>query len=508
MTQPAVAEFLAAVTASLGASAVETSPVELATVGRHTLPVADVPPPAILYPASTADVKTIVMLANAHHVPLFPISGGQNIGMGSKAPMAAGQVVVALGRHMNKVTEVNEELGYAEIEPGVSFNAMYEELERRGSSLMMSPTAGPPDGSLLGNALDKGGGAGPLGSHFDNVCGMEIVLGNGDVIRTGDGALDTNDHPNWHVTKYTFGPALDGLFTQSNYGIVTRIGMWMMQRPPHIEMFFFTFPDDEDLAEIIDLIRPLKAANVVSTMIRATNDIYLLSSQEQHPRQEADGFRAPLTDHERAELRDKHGVGSWTVSGALYGASAAAVAPTLERVKKHFLASGKARYISAEEAQPRPVFQAAINSNSGRPAGGELNMLNWRPGLGAIWMTPGAPMSGAMINDFQRRCRATAAEFGLEYVASFVCGARFARGIHAILYDRDSADETARADLCYRKMAAVFMDRGVFVGRAPTAYQSFHQDRRSREIVKACDAIKHALDPNNIIAPGRYGIGA
>jgi 4-cresol dehydrogenase (hydroxylating) len=192
----------------------------------------------------------------------------------------------------------------------------------------------------------------------------------------------------------------------------------------------------------------------------------------------------------------------------LYGPSAAAVQPTLERIRKHFLASGKARYISAEEAQPRPIFQAAINSNSGRPAGGELNMLNWRPGLGAIWMTPGAPMVGAMVNEFQRRCRAVASEFGLEYVASFVCGARFGRGIHAILYDRDNADEAARADRCYRKMATVFMDQGVFVGRSPTAYQSFHQDRRSREIVKACDAIKHALDPNNIIAPGRYGIGA
>lgn len=207
-------------------------------------------------------------------------------------------------------------------------------------------------------------------------------------------------------------------------------------------------------------------------------------------------------------MRRKHGVGSWTVSGALYSASTAAVEPTLERVKKHFLASGKARYISADEAQSRAVFQAAINSNSGRPAGGELNMLNWRPGLGAIWLTPGAPMSGAMINEFQRRCRAIAAEFGLEYVASFVCGARFARGIHAILYDRDNADEAARAGRCYRNMAEVFMDKGVFVGRSPTAYQSFHQDRRPREIVNACDAIKRALDPNNIIAPGRYGIGA
>lgn len=500
------AAFLAAVTAALGADAVNNSAAERADVGRHTLPAPDHLPDAVLYPASTADVETIVKLANEHRVALFPISTGRNLGLGSRTPMAPGQVVVELGKRMNTIVEINDDLGYAVVEPGVTFNTMYDELTRRGSALMMSPTAGPPDGSLLGNAVDKGGGAGPLGSHFDNVCGMEIVLGNGDVVRTGDGGIASDTHPNWHVTKYSFGPALDGLFTQSNYGIVTRVGLWMMQRPAHIRMFFFAFPDDEDLGEIVDLIRPLKSSQAVPTMIRATNDLYLISSQQKHPRHDAAGKITPLTDAERRELQKKHGVGAWMVSGALYGASAAAVEPALERVKAHFLRSGKARYIPAEEAEPRAIFQAAINSNSGRPAGGELQMLKWRPGDGAIWMTPGARMDGAAVNAFQRGCRAAAAEFGLEYMASFVCGQRFARGIHAILYNRDDPEEAARADRCYRKMCDVFRSAGVFVGRAPTIYQDYHQNQRTPEIVRACNAIKRALDPNGVIAPGRYGI--
>jgi 4-cresol dehydrogenase (hydroxylating) len=498
--------FIAAVAAALGPDAVDTRDSELAAFGRHTLPVSDHRPAAVLYPATTEDVQAIVRLANTHGVPLFPISAGQNIGLGSRAPMAAGQVVVLLGRHMNRVLEINDAMGYVEIEPGVTFQSMHDELERRGSKLMMSPTAGPPEGSILGNALDKGGGAGPLGSHFDNVCGMEVVLGNGDIIRTGDAGFESGNHPNWHVTKYSFGPALDGLFTQSNYGIVTRIGVWMMQRPAFIRMFFFTFPDDDDLGEIVELIRPLKAENVVPTMIRATNDLYLVSSQERHPRRDAVGACAAVSDDERQALQRRHGVGSWTVSGALYGASAGAVAPALERVRAHFMKSGKARYIPAEEAQSRAIFQAAINSNSGRPAGGELRMLEWRRGHGAIWMTPGTPMDGAMANEFQRRCRAAVADFGLEYMASFVCGWRFARGIHAILYDRNDPGETERADRCYRAMCDIFRSAGVFVGRAPTAYQAIHQQQRSPEIVAACAAIKRALDPNGIIAPGRYGI--
>ena len=105
----------------------------------------------------------------------------------------------------------------------------------------MSPTAGPPDGSVLGNAIDKGGGSGPAGNHFDNICGMEVVLGNGGLIRTGDGGLDAAEHPNWHVTRYSFGPALDGLFTQSNYGIVTRAGIWLQRKPSKIRFSFSSF---------------------------------------------------------------------------------------------------------------------------------------------------------------------------------------------------------------------------------------------------------------------------
>jgi 4-cresol dehydrogenase (hydroxylating) len=55
-------------------------------------------------------------------------------------------------------------------------------------------------------------------------------------------------------------------------------------------------------------------------------------------------------------------------------------------------------------------------------------------------------------------------------------------------------------------MSEAFRKHGIFVGRAPTSYQSFHQAQRTPEIVKATAAIKAALDPNGIIAPGRYGI--
>ena len=133
---------------------------------------------------------------------------------------------------------------------------LHDELARRGNKLMVSATSGPPHGGIIGNALDRGAGYGPYFDHFGMLCGMEIVLGNGDVIRTGDGGLDTEDPINWHVSRFSSGPALDGLFAQSNFGIVTRVGIWLMPRPPVSRSFHFVFPDDEDIEQIIDLCRP------------------------------------------------------------------------------------------------------------------------------------------------------------------------------------------------------------------------------------------------------------
>jgi len=229
MHTPAAFEpFFVEVAAALGPDAVNQSAETLNRYAENTMPGGDRMPAGVAYPASTADVQTIVRAANRHAIPLYPISTGNNIGLGSRSASRAGQVVVDLGYRMNRILDVDERLGFAVVEPGVSYQVMYDELVRRGDKLMLDVTSGPPQGGMIGNALDKGAGYTPYFDHFGFACGMEVVLGNGDVLRTGDGALDASELVNWHTSKYSFGPILDGLFTQSNYGIVTRMGLWLL----------------------------------------------------------------------------------------------------------------------------------------------------------------------------------------------------------------------------------------------------------------------------------------
>ncbi|MBN9083448.1 MAG: FAD-binding oxidoreductase [Rhizobiales bacterium 62-17] len=506
MNAAALEAFLKDVARDVGPDAVNVSAETIARYGENTMPGGDRPPAAVVTPSSTQHVQAIVKAANAHKIPLYPISTGNNIGLGSRSATLAGQVVVDLGARMNRVLEVSERLGYAVVEPGVSYQMMHDELVRLGNRYMVDVTSGPPQGGVIGNALDKGAGYGPYFDHFGTACGMEVVLGNGDILRTGDGALASDTPTNWHTSKYSYGPVIDGLFAQSNYGIVTRMGMWLMPRPPAVRSFHFAFPDDGDLEEIVELCRPLKMSNFVPTLFRLANDLYLCGSEGESPEYRANPRKA-MSDEGRRALRERHGLGAWTVSGAFYGASAEAVEPMIRRVRDVFERSGKARYISHEEAQAIGPLQVAINAFSGVPSHGELGLLKWRPGGGNTWFLPGTPMDGKVANEFQALCRKIYEDNGLDYMVMNVCSARFARGLHVIVFNREDEDERQRADACYKKMSEAVASRGVFVGRAPIDYHAFHMQQTAASFQGACNGIKQALDPNGVIAPGRYGIG-
>ena len=231
--------FFADAAKTLGADGVNRSEETIRRYGENTMAGGDKRPAGVVYPSSTAHVQAIVRAAGKHGVPLYPISTGHNIGLGSKSAARAGQVVVDLGHRMNRIVEIDEQLAFAVVEPGVSYQAMYDELVRRGNKLLLDVTSGPPQGGMLGNALDKGAGYTPYFDHFGFSCGLEVVLGNGEILRTGDGALNSDKLINWHTSKYSFGPILDGLFAQSNYGIVTRMGVWLLPRPPAMRSFPF-----------------------------------------------------------------------------------------------------------------------------------------------------------------------------------------------------------------------------------------------------------------------------
>ena len=82
--------FFRDIAAAIGADAVNRSEETLRRYGENTMPGGDRRPAGVVYPASTADVQKIVRSANTHRVPLYPISTGNNIGLGSRSASSAG----------------------------------------------------------------------------------------------------------------------------------------------------------------------------------------------------------------------------------------------------------------------------------------------------------------------------------------------------------------------------------------------------------------------------------
>ncbi|WP_225858481.1 FAD-binding oxidoreductase [Rhodococcus wratislaviensis] len=494
-------DFVNAVRSTLGDGAVSTSPETLLQYGFNRLPTGDVEPGAVAFPGSTEDVQVLVRLANEHGVSLWPTSTGHNLGLGEHSPVREGHVVVHLGKRMNRIIEVNETLGYAVIEPGVTFRQLRQEMADRGDVLMISATSGPPDGGVLGNALDRGAGYTPFFDHFGMLAGMDVVLPDGNLFSPGDGSFEGAKTK--YLNKSGFGPMLDGVFSQSNFGIVTRAAIWLMPRPPAIRSFAFTFPEDSDLAEVIELVRPLKQGNVVPTLLKVTSDLYAVGTEETYP-YERTGGQVPLPDDLRRELRDKHGVGAWTVSGAFYGPTMEALDSSIERVRAHFEKSGKARYISHEEIEKSEILKIHLDTFSGEPTESELGLLGWRNG-GATWFLPATPMLGEEAELQHQVSRRVLNEYGFDYMVEFVCGPRVARGLHIIMFDRSNEEERQRMDDCYAALVQAYDEIGYPIGRAPTDWQERGGERLS-QLAQLTGAIKTALDPGGVIAPGKYGI--
>lgn len=222
---------------------------------------------AVVYPGSTEEVQQVVTWANKHKIPIYPISQGRNLGYGGSAPRVPGSVVLDLGRRMDRVLNIDADNASCMVEPGVSYFKLYEEIQKRKLPLWIDcPDLG--GGSVLGNAIDRGVGYTPYGDHFANHCGMELVLPDGSLLRTGLGAMpgkDGADNPCWQSFQAAYGPHIDGIFSQSNYGIVTKMGFWLMPESEH-QSYMVTFPRDDDFEQIVEVIKPLAQKRILGNI--------------------------------------------------------------------------------------------------------------------------------------------------------------------------------------------------------------------------------------------------
>lgn len=141
------------------------------------------------------------------------------------------------------------------------------------------------------------------------------MLGDGDILRTGQFGL-TNS-PSAFVSKFTFGPSVEGLFLQSNLGIVTKMSIWMTPQPAAFMACTFSMPEFEDLEVLVDTLGLMRRDGVIPSVVFVGNVVEALSI---HGRRrdfwKGDG---PIPDWRVRELQRQLGLGYWAARFGLYG---------------------------------------------------------------------------------------------------------------------------------------------------------------------------------------------
>lgn len=228
-------------------------------------------PSAALTATTVEQVQGIVKICNQYRIPIWTISTGRNFGYGTAAPVQRGQVILDL-KKMNRIIKIDPDMCTALVEPGVTFQQLYDYIEENKLPLMLSFSAPSAIAGPLGNTMDRGVGYTPYGEHFMMQCGMEVVLANGDIYRTGMGGVKGSN--TWQIFKWGYGPTLDGMFTQANYGITTKMGFWLMPRPPAYKPFEVIFENEADIVEIVDILRPLRIAQIIPNAVVIANILW------------------------------------------------------------------------------------------------------------------------------------------------------------------------------------------------------------------------------------------
>lgn len=484
----------------------------------------------VVLPASVEEIQAIVCVANTFNVPLYPISRGRNWGLGSRVPVQSGNCVLDLQR-MNRILEFSEEQAYITVEPGVTFHQVAEFLREKGSALGFAAIGGPPDASMLANALERGDGVGPLGDRARSCCALEAILPNGERLQTGLAAFSGS--LTGHLSPFGLGPAVEGLFFQSNLAIVTRMTFWLARRPPYFQCVVFAANSEEDLIAANAEIRKLHQLAILGdTAYSLWNVFRFLSAQITFPWQE----NPPPSPEQLIERLPATWQGvRWVGFLGIYAPSFW-ISQAQKRIIKRALKGKVNKLLIIDSITARLINQFkkplskltsidvgkmidAIYFKSiflGQPTKLEVSSIYWRKRgsppkvadpdqdrCGLHWICPSLPFDGKHILRVTEIVENVALANGLEPMCMFFnMNQWYLKSFIVIMFDQAVPEEEIAAKKCHDEILLQLNREGYSPVRL--GIQSMHMAPDDAVYVRVVQRLKQMLDPNDILAPGHY----
>ena len=478
--------------------------------------------PVALRPTCAEQVQQVVRIAQRFSIPIYPISTGHNWGYGTSVPVRSFGAIVDLSS-MNRIIEFDQDLGVVTLEPGVTQGQLSEYLHARGLPFMVPVTGAGPSCSIVANALERGFGITPITDHFAAVISMKVVLPDGEIYESYTRAFNAAGVA--HAFKWGTGPYLDGLFSQSNLGIVVDASIALQPRAERSGALFFVLDTKQDVEKASGQIRQLLSAagqniGAINVMSRSRVECMFSGAQK-------------LDVSRRVSMP----AGAWFGFGSLYGS------------KEHFRATCRVvkRYLRGHVRQVRIYtsndlrrlrwfsalanrvgvlqlnglvdrLEAALEIVAGVPSTVALPLayaksgyakdksaLNpARDGCGLFWYSPIVPMRRGMVEQFINFAERTCSKHGLlAPITLTALSPRCYASTIPLLFDRTDPDGERRARMCFEEL----YEEGLAWGFVPYRMGSQFMPAlggKGAGVGPVVKAIKSALDHNDVMAPGRY----
>ena len=224
----------------------------------------DVPPPsAVVFAESTKDVATAVQMATKHQTPVIPFGTGSSLEGHLLA--VQGGISIDVSR-MNKVLSINAEDLTVTVQAGVTRKAVNEAIKNEGLFFPIDPGA---DASIGGMVATRASGTNAVryGTMRENVLALEVVTASGEIIRTGTRAKKSS--AGYDLTRLMVG-------SEGTLGVVTEITLKLYPLPEAISAAVCSFPSIEAAVrttiQIIQMGIPIARVELIdANSIRAVN---------------------------------------------------------------------------------------------------------------------------------------------------------------------------------------------------------------------------------------------
>lgn len=485
----------------------------------------------VVFPETIEQVQKITKWANTADIALYPLSTGNNWGYGGGHPAVAHSLIVDMGR-MNRILSFDPELGLIELEPGVTQIQLYEYLKANKADFYVPTTGSSPKCSLISNALERGYGITPITDHFSSILSLRSVLPDGTLYQgpPGDQALKGPAEAD---------PYLNGLFSQSNFGIVTSASMVLSPRHRSRTILMFGTKDVHKMQEIVDLTRDLFIQNAgVITSVKFFNLAYSVALNAEFPK---DAYKEPDFDSdvwitqegERQNLPIWLGVlflsGPPDLVKHLLNKCKASLKPHVSQM----VAFNKYNVAVLRQAQrllrlipptraladkidsivslydlmngiPQTRFLKTAYWRAGQPTSlSSTNPNPGRDGAGLLWFAPIISFRGDDLLRYNEIIRTVCRKYKIIPVVSITTlSSRSLSSLVPILFD--PATETERAHACYRELFEVCKAAGYLPYRAHVNNLTLFTDPKTSTYWHTVQNLKKEVDPAYIMAPGRY----